>query len=87
MDAHAQVQRAVGFARIQLGRGVDDLQPAQHRARGRREDRMDRVALGLDLGTLVARDGLPSDLEEAADLGGRGGIAVALGKRGEPAHV
>ena len=48
---------------------------------------MDRVALRLDLGALMASDRRARDLEESADHGGRGGVPMALRERREAAHV
>jgi hypothetical protein len=81
-DTHAE--RPIGLLGVQLRCGVGDLQAAQHGARRGREHRVDRVALGLDLGALMARDRPARDVEEAADLGRRRGIAVLLGERVKP---
>ena len=87
VDADAQVEPTVWFLHAQLRRRVNELKPAQHRAGGRWKHGVDRVALGLDLGSLVAGDRRAGDLEEAADLGGCGGVPVPLRECGKAAHI
>ena len=87
VDADPDPERPVRFPGVRLGGGLDDLQSAQHGTRRRREHGVDRVALRLDLGAVVASDRLARDLEESADHVGRRDIPMALRERGEATHV
>ena len=87
VDAYPDAERPARFPGVRLGGGLDDLQSAQHGTRRRLEHGVDRVALRLDLGAVVASDRLARDPKEAADHVGRRDIPMALRERGEAAHV
>ena len=87
VDADPDPERQVRFPCIRLRGGLDDRQSAQRGTRCRREHGVDRVALRLDLGALMASDRPTRDLEESADHVGRRDIPMALRERREAADV
>ncbi len=74
------------FAGRLIGRRGDDRQPASTAAGGR-EDDVEAVALGPDLGSRMACDDRPNEFAVGRQQLGRGMVAVTLDERGVPAQV
>ena len=87
MDADTHVDRPVGpLLRGRLG-PCDDVEPRLHRARGRREDDVEAVPLGLDLGPATPRDHVAHEPTVGLEKVDGGPVAVRLDERGVAAQV